>query len=162
MEKKHTKIIKNQNFFRENMPIRRKWILIILALEILFFATVIYFQIIKGMPFGPYPVTDTGVIIISILFILPIFSLLFIRLHIQINRQGFFYKMSPLERKGHLIESSEIAKYYIRRRGNKKKPGSTKGLYLELVNGKHLFFPSQNTSQLLQAMHRLTKQSQIK
>jgi len=158
MKRTKTKVPDNQIFFREEMPINHRWILVVLGLEMLFFATVIYLQIIKGVPFGPYPITNTGIIIISILFILPMCSLLFIRVHIQIEQYGFFYKMSPLERKGHLIEAGEITKYYIRTQGNKKKSDATKGLSIELKSGKQLFFPSQNTSQLLQAMHRMTKQ----
>ncbi len=158
MKRTKTKATENQIFFREEMPINRRWIVVALCLEILFFATVIYLQIIKGIPFGPYPTTNTGLIIISILFILPIFALLFIRVHIQIDQSGFFYKMSLLERKGHLIKANAITKYYIRTQDNKKKPMATKGLSIELNSGKQLFFPSKNTSQLLQAMHRMTKQ----
>jgi len=88
MKEKEMKAI----YFAETQNIQHFWIRLVLLFEIIVFSGIIYRQLIMGKPFGPYPVTDSGLIILSLLLIIPVVILLFVKIKITVSREGVCYK----------------------------------------------------------------------
>jgi len=156
---KERSTVSKESLFHEIKAIDRGWILFILIVEIFFFAGILFRQMIMGIPFGPLPITNTGLIIIALLFIIPLSSLLLLRLYIQVSWSGIYYYMKPFGGKKHHIKTDTIKKYYIRPPDpSKKKPQKVKGVYIILNTGKLIFLPSRNPSLLINAIHLMMKE----
>ena len=147
---------KNPNtvYFTENQSIQRFWIRIVLLFEIIVFSGIIYRQLIMGKPFGSYPVTDSGLIIISLLLVIPIVILFFIKIKITVSRDDICYKMVPMGLFKYKITRQQLKNFSIETK-NPGKSNETSGLKLMLKNEKNLFLPSKKPKQIFQAVQKM-------
>jgi len=152
MKKKRDKII----YFNETQPVSRFWIRLLLLFEVIFFSVVIYRQLFLGKPFGPRPVTNTGLVVLSLLLTLPTVVLFFMKIRILVDSREIQYKMVPLG----------IFKYHIKKQQLKSFSVETKkestahpvqGLLFRLKDGKILFLPSNKPRLFYNSVQKMIK-----
>ena len=141
-------------YFTETQSIQHFWIRLVLLFEIIVFSGIIYRQLIMGKPFGPHPVTDSGLIILSLLLIIPVVILFFIKIKITVSREGVCYKMVPMGLFKYKITRQQLKSFSIETKNNNKS-NETTGLKLELKNEKNLFLPSKKPKQIFQAVQKM-------
>ncbi|MCD4745456.1 MAG: DUF6141 family protein [Bacteroidales bacterium] len=159
--------------FNEVQKFRQKWLWVILLIIFGIWAYGFIQQIILKIPFGNNPASDITYVLIGII---PVgFLILFIRLRLitEINKDGIYFKLSPLQFKFKKITPDEIKDYEIRkynaikeyggwgiRYGFKKRgmaynvSGNT-GMQLELKNGKKILIGTQKPDELKKAIDKL-------
>ncbi len=137
-------------YFTEKQNIQRFWIRLVLLFEIISFSAVIYRQVVMQKPFGPYPVTDSGLVILSLLLIIPIAVLFFIQINITVSRDEICYKMIPLGLFKYKITPQQLETFSLETKSNE-----TIGLKLKLKNKKTLFLPTKKPKQMLAAIQKM-------
>ena len=158
--------------FEETQHFRQQWLWIILIITSLLpigiFGSGIYFQIIKGRPFGTNPMSDTQLIIFSI-FVFGLMGgtlLLFGSLHLKtiIDEAGISYKFFPFQTRFRFIpwdeiESYEVVKYSpikeyggwgIRfgKEGRAYNVSGDRGLKIQMKNGKKILIGTRKEDEL--------------
>jgi|SRR5690606_1044828 len=108
--------MKHKPLFQETQRFTQWWIWVILIAINIPFWIGIYIQIIKGEPFGDKPMSDVGLIIITIFMIL--FNLLFFgfNLKTQITHNKIYFKFFPfhIKEREYLIsdiQEMKVVKY---------------------------------------------------
>jgi hypothetical protein len=144
------KKIKPVIYFIEQQNIQRFYIRLVLLFEIIFFSGILYRQIIVGKPVGPYPVTNSGLFLLSFLLTLPVIVLFFVRIKIKVTNRGIEYYMIPAGIFRHRITREELKDFNI-----ELSKGETTGIKLRLKNGKPLFLPTQKPEKLQQAIEKM-------
>ncbi len=152
MKAKETKTI----YFTENQSIQHFWIRLVLLFEIIVFSGIIYRQLIMGKSFSAYPVTNNGLIILSLLLIIPVVFLFFIKIRITVSRDEVCYKMVPAGLFQYRIVRQQLKSFSIETK-NAGKSNETSGLKLELKNEKSLFLPSKTPKQMYQAVQKMMR-----
>ena len=137
-------------YFTEQQNIQRFYIRLILLFEIIFFSGMLYRQVIEGKPAGPYPITNAGLFMVSVLLTLPVTLLFFIHVKTEVTDRGIEYYLMPAKFFHHRISREELDNFNL-----EKRKGKTTGLYLHLKNGKQLFLPSQHPQKLHQAVDQM-------
>lgn len=153
MEEKKVRTV----YFTENQGVRHFWIRLVLLVETILFSGIIYRQLILGKPFGPYPVTDSGLVVLSLLFVIPVAVLFFVKVKISVSRDGICYKMVPMGLFKYKISREQLKNFSLETK-NKNGNVKTNGLKLILKNDKSLFLPSRKPKSLLQAVERMVKE----
>jgi hypothetical protein len=147
-----------QSFYRESIPLKQTVLWLILIAEVLFFATIAYRQMVLNIPFGPWPIKNWGLLLISLLMLLPIGMLFFVRLKIEVNTEGVLYRLVPIEFKSKAILATEIDHFEIRQNKHKhSQQNNERGLSITLKSGNKILIPTRNASAMSQAMHRMMK-----
>ena len=141
-------------YYTETQEVQHFWIRLVLLFEIIVFSGIIYRQLIMGKSFGPYPVTDTGLIILSLLLVIPVVILFFIKIKITVNREEVCYKMTPTGLFKYKITRRQLKSFSIETK-NKGKNNETTGLKLKLKNEKSLFLPSKKPKQMFVAIQKM-------
>ncbi len=141
-------------YFTETQNIKRFWIRLVLLFESILFSGIIYRQLIMGKSFGAYPVTDNGLIILSLLLIIPVVVLFFIKIKVTVNREEVCYKMIPMGLFQYRIAHQQLKSFSIETK-NVGKSNETSGLKLMLKNEKSLFLPSKKPKQMFQAVQKM-------
>ncbi len=106
-----------------------------------------------GKLFGPWPVTDTGLILLSLLLTLPVVILLFLKIKTTVTDREIRYKMIPLGLFQYRISKDQLQDFFVQT----EKKGSrheVRGIALTRKNGKRLFLPSKNPEKLLRALQQ--------
>ncbi len=108
--------MKQKPLFEEKQRFTQWWIWVINIAILLIFLAGIYVQIIQGEPFGTKPMSDVGLIILTLFMIL--FNLLFFgfNLKTQITHNKIYFKFFPfhLKNKEYLIsdiQEMKVVKY---------------------------------------------------
>lgn len=161
MTKKQPVKLPAQSFYRESIPLKQKFLWILLTLEILFFATIAYRQMVLNIPFGPWPIKNWGLLLITLLMLLPIAILFFVRLKIQVTTEEMHYRLFPIEYKAKVLVATDIDHFEISKSypKNSRLP-KDKGVKITTTSGKSILLPSRNSQALYQALHRMIKHSQ--
>lgn len=137
----------------------------------------IYWQIVKGEPWGNEPLSDRGLIFLFLFVLaclaLMIFILLSLKLELRIDEQGIHYRFVPVKNKWQLITKEEIAEYHLEKRfrlldtagfgHHRNRLSRTRSfrirggnhLSLKFRNGQKLLLGTQNLSEIEWAMKRL-------
>ncbi len=172
MERKH---------FEEVQKFDQVWIRILILLTwipmVALFGAGIWQQIIRGIPWGNNPMSDTGLIVANVAVFLILGAttwLLFtLRLRTEVTDRGVHYRFPPFLPAKRTIAREEIAEYAVRkynpvreyggwgfRVGNRKtgKAYNVKGdmgLQLVLKDGRRVLFGTQRPGALQAAMDRM-------
>ncbi len=141
-------------YFTETQNIQHFWIRLVLLFEIIVFSGIIYRQLIMGKSLGSHPVTNSGLIILSLLLVIPVVILFFVKIKITVSREGVCYKMVPMGLFEYKITRQQLKNFSIETKNNNKS-NETTGLKLELKNEKNLFLPSKKPKQMLQAVQKM-------
>src|SRR5690554_325429 len=102
--------------FREKQRFTQWWIWLIYVVFLAVFVSGIYIQIIKGEPFGDKPMSDLGLIILSVFMIFFMLLFLSFNLKTQITHSKIYFKFFPfhLKEREYLIsdiEQMEVIRY---------------------------------------------------
>lgn len=167
--------------FQEKQKFNQKWLLSIMVLANLSAFTPlimgIYYQFYLEKPWGNQPMSDSGLLIVTILIMLIFLTLDFvvfkIQLETEIKDHQIFYKYFPFIQRYKSHQREEIESYYIKENlsfwkfggyGYKKNifKKTTKilvsgrsALILKLKNGKTLILGTNNPETLRSAMVKM-------
>jgi hypothetical protein len=152
--------------FKEKQKFTQWWIwLILIGLSIIPIYG-IYEQLIKGNPVGNKPVSDTGMIILSIFIFGFIYFNWYMTLVTEINDNGIKMRFVPFLKKNikwNELKSMKIVNYgfvgYGIRLGSKYGTvyniNGNKGLAIELKNGKKFVIGTQNETELNSTLKKM-------
>jgi hypothetical protein len=127
----------------------------------------IYKQLILGKPFGEHPMSDTGLIIFSIIIFSFISLFFFLELKTEINKYEITIKFSPFTNKRYKwneIKSVELINYGFvggwgirlwTKYGTVYNVKGNKGLFIQLQNGKKLLIGTQKEEELRKVIQRI-------
>lgn len=159
--------------YKENQYFRQWWLWIIFLLIFSVFLAGIYQQLIRGIPFGDNPMSNTGLIIATVLYAL--IMLIFFRMGLTtlIDEKGIYIRFFPFHLKYKFFGWDEIEKAYIRTYqpireygGWGLKGGSMglaynvsgdKGLQLELKKGNKILIGTKQPEALEKILLKLDK-----
>ena len=133
-----------------------------------------YAQLVEGTPWGNHPMSDTGLIIVTLLVILFTVSFFLFRLETHINSQGIYVRFYPFQPKHVIFHWEDISDAYIRQYsplkeyggwGYRKSFGNNTaytikgkiGLQLLLKNNKKVLIGTQQPQKLQQVLNELWK-----
>lgn len=108
-------------------------------------------QIYLGIPFGPYPVNNLGLIGIGIILIIPFVLMLFLKMETQVREDGVYYKLKPIEFSWHKIPASKII-------GSKIVQNKSKGktaLKIKLENNKSISLNTRKVEEMQIALNQI-------
>ncbi len=152
--------------FKEKQKFTQWWIwMILIGLSIIPIYG-IYEQLIKGNPVGNKPVSDAGMIILSIFIFGFIYFNWYITLITEINDNGIKMRFVPFLKKNikwNELKSMKIVNYgfvgYGIRLGSKYGTvyniNGNKGLAIELKNGKKFVIGTQNETKLNSTLKKM-------
>jgi len=104
----------NQIVFRETQTVKSKWIwgLVLIPLVVVVYGMVQ--QLIFNIPWGSNPMSDAGLFITGLVVIigLPLF-IYFVRLEIQIRKDGIYYRYAPFHFRFQRIPIQNLAGYQV-------------------------------------------------
>lgn len=166
--------------FTERQKLKQAWIWLVLAcLELGIFSWLTYRQIVQNIPFGSNPMSNTGIIVLTIVLFVLFIGLYFLFdnsiLKVEIYENYMAFQFKPYQLKVHKIFWTDVSKVYIRDYKalkefggygfNKKnlKYGSAhilsgnKGLQLHMKDGKKLLIGTQRGEYLQSALKRIKK-----
>jgi len=140
-----------------------------------------YRQLVMQQPFGNHPMSDTGLIITTLLVLLILIAsawLLFgSRLEVRLSSKGIHYRFWPYFRREKMIAVDEIASFEVRqykplaeyggwgmKRGSKGagmayNVSGNKGLQLVLKNGKRILFGTRRPEALQYAVKKMMEKA---
>jgi hypothetical protein len=114
-----TKPMKRTYFEEVQRTRENPWILVLILVTILAalipLGTGVYWQLIKGEPWGNEPLSDRGLILLFIFIVvvcsLSAWILLSLTLEVKVDDQGIHYRFVPVKFKWQLISIAEIAQH---------------------------------------------------
>lgn len=108
--------------FTESQKFDRVWTWVIMIVNVpvmLLILTGVYLQAFKGRPFGNHPMSDTNLIIFTIVMIVLLVgtSSIFVicRLQTEISRSGIKYRLFPFQVRYRFIPWEDTEKVYVRK-----------------------------------------------
>ncbi|MEI2696347.1 MAG: hypothetical protein V9E90_14860 [Saprospiraceae bacterium] len=165
--------------FNEKQKFTQWWFWVLIIGITALFLYGLYQQIILKIPFGDKPVSDTVLLLISIIPLLIIILFLISTLETEINELGISYKFFPFHLNKQTITWDSIDKAYIRKynpiteyggwgfrlglfgKGRALNMSGTMGLQLVLKNGTKLLIGTLKSDELEQILQKLTKNNII-
>jgi hypothetical protein len=150
MKKKRKEII----YFNELQTINRFWIRLLLLFEVLFFSAIIYRQVFMGKLFGPWPVTNSGLVVLSLLLLSPTVILYLVKIKTTVTESEIRYKMLPPGLFSYHIQREQV-KSISMNLGKDQTQKQKNGVTLSLKSGKILFLPSHDPQSLRDALQKM-------
>ena len=166
--------------FYERQLMRQWWVWVLfVGMDLLFIFGSVQ-QLILGVPFGDNPMSDIGLLVTTILFLLfSIFMLFTLRLQTYINDEGVFVRYFPFQFRYTLYDWNTITASYVRkykpiseyggwgiRIGMKATKAYTvsgnMGLQLILKNGKKFLIGTNKPVDLEEVLLKLEKKERMK
>jgi hypothetical protein len=163
----------NELLFTEKQRFNQWWIwLILLGVNGLFLFG-IFKQIIGGQPFGDKPMSDTGLVLGTILSILFTFLFLNFRLDTLIKTDGIYVRFFPFHLKFKHYAWESLTKSYIRKyspiseyggwglryglfgKGNAFNVSGNNGLQLQFTNNKKLLIGTSKPDELYEILYQI-------
>jgi hypothetical protein len=163
----------NEILFAESQRFKQWWLWIILIGINVLFIFGVFQQVIGGHQFGNKPMSNSGLIITTVLTLL--FTLLFLnfRLETIIKRDGIYVRFFPFHFKFKHFSWDALTKVYVRRyaaiteyggwglrfgllgKGTAYNVSGNKGLQLEFNNNKKLLIGTNKPNELTEALNKI-------
>ena|SRR5688572_8822776 len=115
----------NRVYFEEVQYFREhRWLVaLILALGLAALIPIaygLYWQVLKGQPWGDEPLSNTGLTLLFLFvmfsFGMAMFMFLTMKLELRIDEDGIHYRFFPIKNKWHLIPKNQIAEYRVEKK----------------------------------------------
>lgn len=162
---------KNEIIFSEKQYFRQTWVWIILIAFNVFFLFGIYTQLIGGRLFGSKPMSTTGLVVSSALFLLLTVWFYIFHLETIINKDGIFVRFFPfqIKYKSYLwnnISEAKVIQYNPLRdyggwgirywvKGKAYNVSGNKGIKLVFTNGSRLLIGTNRPEEAGFALQRI-------
>jgi hypothetical protein len=158
--------------FREVQRFRQPWLWVVILAIVGLVVWAVVQQFGYGEPFGTNPMSDTGLIVVALVFGvgLPLF-LLSINLTTEVRSDALYYRFFPLNLTFRRLGPEDIREYQVRtysplreyggwgiRWGSKGKAYSVsgdRGVELLLLDGRRVLIGSQSPEELAQALKKV-------
>lgn len=156
--------------FHESQHFRQVWLWVLIAAISLVVLYGMFQQLILGNPFGNNPTSDSGLVIMGIIFGFgfPVF-LYYMHLVIEVREDGLYYRFVPFHLSFRKIEFADLMKYQARTYSPIKDYGGwgirygqggaaynisgNRGVLLMQANGKSIMLGSQRPEELVEAIN---------
>jgi len=163
----------NQILFTESQRFRQWWIWLLIIYINGFFLYGIFTQVIGEQPFGSKPMSNTGLIISSIITLLITVLFISFRLDTLIRTDGIYVRFFPFQIKFMHYEWNSLTKCYIRQysavreyggwgwrmglfgQGKAYNVSGNKGLQLVFNNNKKLLIGTSKAEQLTETLSKI-------
>ncbi len=161
----------SKTLFKETQRFNQKWIIILISIPLIITSWGIVQQIILGKPFGNNPTPDW---VLWLSFFVPVLIIVFIfslTLNTRIDKNGIFYRFSPVHRKDRWIKWSEIKDVYVRkyrpikeyggwgfrigRSGKALNTSGNMGLQIKFKDGKKLLLGTHKPEELERVLAKM-------
>src|SRR5688572_29132153 len=112
----------SRTYFDEIQTVRENpWILILMVVSalaaIIPLGSGVYWQLVKGVPWGDESLTDEGLVspfvFIVLVCLVSLFMILSIKLEVKIDDQGIHYRFRPIKWRWQLISKEEIETFSL-------------------------------------------------
>lgn len=149
-----------KRYFEEKQRMNQWFIWVVLLLLNGITAVAVYVQIIEKHPVGNNPMSNVGLIILSVLMVALTVFILSVRLETQIFSDHITFKLSPFHVKTRIVKHEELQSIEVRKynpileyggwglRGFGKNVAynisGNQGIQLELKNGKRILLGTRN------------------
>jgi hypothetical protein len=163
----------NEILFTEKQRFKQWWLWIILIGINVLFLFGVFKQVIIGHQFGNKPMSNTGLIIVTLLTML--FTLLFLnfRLETKIKKDGIYVRFFPFHFKFKHFTWDVLTKIYVRQyaalteyggwglrfglfgKGTAYNVSGNKGLQLEFNNNKKLLIGTNKPDELTETLNKI-------
>ena len=159
-----------RKYFTEKQSFNQWWIILIVALVLGIWLWGAIQQLILGKAFGNQPVSDTVLLLMGLIAIMPLLLLVSFKMITEIRSDGVYYKMPPFF-KTRKISKENIKSWHIRSyepikeyggwgirfslKQKKSKAYNVKGktgLQIELLSGRKILIGTQRPDELHKAM----------
>lgn len=178
----------NRPYFEETQSFRDSrwlWIVVVISFLVTLLPLVdgLYWQLVKGKPWGDKPLSDGGLLALTAFVLatwgLAMAVLISFRLDVRIDDSGVHYKVVPIKMKWQTAGREQILTYsvekkfrllqsggfgYHRNRFTGTRSVRISGSYhlsLMLKNGNKLLLGTQNPDELDKAMKKLISQNEL-
>jgi hypothetical protein len=163
----------NEVLFSEQQRFRQWWYWAVLIGVNALFLFGVFQQIVVGQQFGDNPMSDSGLIISTVLMIFTTFLLLSFRLDTQIKTDGVYVRFFPFHIKFKHYVWESLEKSYVRqyaaiaeyggwglrfgfgRTGTAYNISGNKGLQLEFKTGKRLLIGTNKAAELTEILREV-------
>lgn len=146
-------------YFEETQGIRKWWIWVPAILLLLFFGYALTQQLLYNNPIGDQPMSDTGLIVISLLTFLVFAGFFTLKLHTRIDERDIKLRFGFLWRGNYSwsqVQSAQIIRYgwagyglrLSKKHGTLLSMGGNYGLQLQLQNGDTVTIGTQRKNEL--------------
>lgn len=167
--------MRSDTLFEERQRFTQWWLWVLLIAVNIPFLYGLYQQIIKGVPFGDKPMSDTGLLLVSGLTILITGSLLLVKLDTYIYKDRIEIRFFPLQLKTLVYNWDEIEdaqvrtyaplkeyggwglRYSFRGHGKALNVSGNKGLQLVLKGGKKLLIGTNKPDEMTYSLEKIMK-----
>ncbi len=161
-----------RTLFQEKQSLREVallwWIILPVSLAIILSLLYgVYWQLVMGEPWGTEPMSDTGLLIMTLVsftvLTVVLWVLLSVRLETAIDQTGITFQYYPHMRKPRHIPKTEIKTYEARRRGYRRSLTGRQqrllisgrdALIITLVSGKTIIIGTQKPAQVKAALNQ--------
>lgn len=162
-----------KTLFEERQKFDQWWLKAIITIPLCIALIAVYFQLIKGQPFGSKPISNVGVILFLVITVGIYFLIMSFTLITRIDQKVIFYHFKPLSKKTipwSEVDTAEVLDYGFvggwgirigTKYGTVYNIKGSKGLALKLKSGKTLVIGTQKESELVRVIKQCMSQSNI-
>ena len=160
--------------FREVQRFQQKWLWLVILLLVVFTWYSAFEQLVLKRPIGNNPASDTGMLIIWLIFGIGLPYVFYsLKLETEVRSDGIYFRFHLIHRRFHRIGLAEIKHYEARtysaikeyggygiragRRGTAYTVSGNRGVQLELTNGKQILFGSQRAEEFVLAIDSICR-----
>lgn len=165
----------NETYFTETQRFRQWWVWILLLTLNGFCIYGIFQQVIGGVPFGSKPMSDVGMMIMTISILL--FSCLFLSLKLEtkIKSDGIYVRFFPFHFKFKYYSYSSISKLYLRQykpirefggwgirygfsgKGKAFNVSGNEGLQIEFLDSKKILIGTKKSTEIKEVLAKINQ-----
>ncbi|MFN6945288.1 MAG: hypothetical protein ACK4ND_10090 [Cytophagaceae bacterium] len=164
-------------YFEEKQFFRNRWVMGLLVFLLLIVLLGIYQQVFLGEPFGTSPVSDTLLVVFSLVPVSLLVFMYIMCMKIVVDKMGIHFKIFPLNRDYHLYTWNDIDKIEIRKYKPVQEYGGwgirwwfgkraytmsgNIGLKVNLKNGKEIMFGTNKAGELEEVLEKLKSKNLV-
>lgn len=165
--------MENEILFTEQQRFKQWWIWIMLFGINGVFVVGVFKQVVNGEQFGDKAMSDTALIVVTLLTFLLTLLFVYFRLDTQIKKDGIYVRFFPFHLKFKHYPWDTLAKSYVREysamseyggwgfrlglfgKGTAYNVSGNKGLQLEFTDGKRLLIGTSKPEELAEALRKI-------
>lgn len=163
----------NKIVFEETQRFKQWWIWVILSAVNGLFLFGVFRQVIGGHPFGDKPMSDSGLLILTVMMLALTIAFLFFKLETFIKEDGIYVRFFPMHLTFKHYTWDQIKKSYVRTyaplaefggwglrfglfgKGIAYNVSGNQGLNLEFIDGKKILIGTNKPDEITEALKKI-------